>query len=152
MNADIIVEKLVTALQSDKLNEHYNKIIVQPLKEEIKELRSEIDNLKETMKAKDEEIKELQVKVDTMETDLSMEIDEMENKILTQSNALMNNKIEQIPKNKNLIIEGIPETKDELNKSIIGTLNKCLKVSLNEEDIEKTTRIGKTKDNKPKKF
>ena len=32
------------------------------------------------------------------------------------------------------------------------TLNKCLEVSLNEEDIEKASRIGKNKADKPKKI
>ena len=118
-----------TLSDSDVIKQLKRALFPQEIADKIDYLAAQTEQLKQTVKEKDEKIKELESRVDLLES--------------------ANDSIEQYSRRSNLRIEGIPESVGivEIENSILDIVNDHMKLTpvLQSHEIERAHRIGRPK-------
>ena len=118
-------ELLAKALETEKIQNIYEKIVVEPLTKRIAELEERISD-------NEDEIDKLTKRCNNLEVRLD------------ESNEY----VENLHRLKNITIEGIKETQDEeIKKKTLEVIKEKVNIELNDNDISAVFRFGKPNQN-----
>lgn len=134
--------KELTTFQEGTVQPHVIKVT-----QSLDSMSKRFDELEATLKEKDEKIKELETKIDNLE-------DQNED-LVTQNRNFLNkiDDLEQYSRRNCLLLHGVDENDDEnTDELVLTTVAVEMGIQLNEEDIDRTHRLGKPnrKDGKPR--
>ena len=134
--------KDLTAFQEETVQPHVIKVT-----ESLQSVSDRFDILEQTLKEKDEKIKELERKIDILE--------EKNEDLITQNQnfSVKLDDLEQYSRRNCLLLHGVKENEEEnTDEIVLSTIAEEMGIHINEEDIDRTHRLGKPNrnDGKPR--
>ena len=125
---------------------------VHELKKENSELRNEIENLKTENEKIQGELHDIQVDKETLQSEnqsLKLHVQSIQHTVIAQRELCLD--LQQYTRRNCMVINGIAETEEEdTDQKIKDMIKEKLDMELNDSDIDRTHRIGKSSHEKPR--